>query len=205
MSFVAPLAAVPILTRATMNAINGQLKPLSREIRPEHAKWRERLCLRTLKSAEFVILSAIVSRTLGWTKMIEVIPFTQFSKGLTDSDGNYTVYDDMPIFVGTGLDSKTISKALAGLQNKGMICRFSFPSGGRETYAYMPISAFVLAELLEHLPQHDVLPPTICEAIRRDPKTGNLISTPHEVYLVAACTRQKADLSDWNAMSEDAA
>ena len=204
MSFV-PLAAVPTLTRAAMNAANEQFKALAREIRPEHARWRERVCLLDLKSAEYVILSAIVSRTLGWTKLIEVIPFTQFTNGLRDGSGDFSLFDDMPIFVGTGMDSKTIAKALAGLQANGMIARFSFPSGGRETYAYTPMSAFVLAEILTRKPQHGPIPPVIRDAIRRDPETGNIIATPLEDWLVFACTRQKPELRRLDATSEHVA
>lgn len=126
-----------------MNQLNLAAERVTPDLRSAHRKWMERLFLRRLTSSQFVVLSAIVSRTFGWKKVIEVIPLTLFTDGMLDGDeGALLKLDEvgLPWFAGTGLDRSTVRKALGDLLRQGLIGRYALNSAGRDVFAYMPVS-----------------------------------------------------------------
>lgn len=137
----------PRISRTHFDELNAELSAVAQQLRPKHRVWMDRVLIRFLSSSEFVVLSAIVSRTLAWKKVIEKIPLSHFSIGLTDLDGEVgellltDPHSGVPYFAGTGLDKSTIRTALAGLLRKRVADRFSIRWGGRDVHAYLPVSA----------------------------------------------------------------
>jgi hypothetical protein len=135
------------ISKAGMDALNAQLSDVAQRLRPLQRRWMDRVLIRYLSSSEYVVLSAITSRTLGWKKVIEKISLGHFSTGLTDLDGeagSVLMTDPesgVPYFAGTGLDKGTIRAALSGLVRKGVSDRFAIRWAGRDAYAYLPVSA----------------------------------------------------------------
>lgn len=134
-----------MLTRHDMDALNRVLRPIVFTLRLIHRDWLDRVFLRHLSGAEFMILSAITTRTLPFNKVAEIIPLAQFTEGLLRSGGEPGDFvldkHGVPVFEGTGLDKLTVRKALAGLAKKGLIERFSVPRlGARPVHAFTPIS-----------------------------------------------------------------
>lgn len=139
-----PIPDLPTaITRSHMNQLNQAALRIIPDLRSAHRTWMERLFLRRLTSSQFVVLSAIVSRTFGWKKVIEVIPLTLFTDGMQDGDEGALLKLDaagLPWFAGTGLDRSTVRKALGDLLRQGLISRFALHSAGRDVFAYMPVS-----------------------------------------------------------------
>lgn len=133
------------LTRHDMDALNRVLRPIVFALRLIHRDWLDRVFLRHLSGAEFMILSAITTRTLPFNKVAEIIPLAQFTEGLLRSGGEPGDFvldkHGVPVFEGTGLDKGTVRNALTGLAKKGLIERFSVPrQGARPVHAFMPLS-----------------------------------------------------------------
>lgn len=136
-----------LITRQQIGQANSAAKPIMQELRLIHRKTSERFFMRSLSSSEFMVFSAIIARTFGWQKIIEIIPLEVLKNGIMDHSqpGEHLMTEDgIPVFSGTGLDKLTIRRAISGLIQKGLIARFAVPTGGREVCAYMPISVLVL-------------------------------------------------------------
>ncbi len=137
----------PRISKAGFDELNAELSAVAQQLWPLHRRWMDRVLIRYLSSSEYVVMSAIASRTLGWKKVIEKIPLGHFSTGLTDldrEDGAVLLTDPangVPYLAGTGLDKSTVRAALSGLLRKGVADRFSIRWGGRDAYAYIPVSA----------------------------------------------------------------
>jgi len=180
-----PVTSVaPPITRAELDLTNDALKPVVKAIRLTHRQWMERVFIGALKPAEYLVLSAIVSRTFGWSKALEIITLDQFANGHQHPalEMPLLTHDKMPVWCGTGQDRKTIVKALSGLYHQGMITRFRFSAGGRDAMAYMPTTIYALQTYLEK--KRDVelngeLPPAISAAKRQAPD-GTLITSAWE-------------------------
>lgn len=150
MAFPLTLDHVPSIAWGEMGNINETLRPVLNDIRPVHRICMERLFLGALEGREFLVLQAIVSRTFGWGKFIEMIALSMFEHGMRDRTTGQLMLDDkgIPYFSGTGLTKKTLTLALDGLAAKGMISRFVCQTGGRDAFAYMPFSASSLAFIM---------------------------------------------------------
>lgn len=174
MAFALTLDHVPEISSSDMDATNEVVRPVFDELRSTHRRWSERALPRWLTSAEAVTLGAIVSRTFGWRKVVEVIPLSVFVDGLRDPTTGKLRLDEhgLPFFGGTGMDRKTLRKALDGLASKGLIARFVCTRSGRDAFAYMPVSAFCLLSFtLRFADRYPMeLPRSVIDAAR-DPVT----------------------------------
>ena len=163
------------LTHRDISTANNAFKLAIRELRPAHRKLMDRLFLSELSSSEFVALTAISARTLSWNKIIEVIPLQTFRGGMFDPINvlqHQIDSDGLPYFSGTRLDKGTLRKALKSLSDFGLIERFVVESAGRDVFAYMPISARVMASYFERyaLENWDELPEAI-KAVASGPRS----------------------------------
>ncbi|MCJ2019914.1 hypothetical protein MKK84_21170 [Methylobacterium sp. E-065] len=155
---------LPRLSWRDLHAVNAMVKPDDgskplNDLRMHHRRWMERGLMCAISASQFMVLSAIVARTFAWMKAIEVIPLTVFTDGMRDpNDPNRHATDDegMPFFIGTGLGTSTVRRALAELAEKRLIDRFQVPTSERNTYAYMPVSALTLYFALAASPTADV-------------------------------------------------
>lgn len=151
MSFKAS-ADIPLISWSDLHALNAMMqpddgaKPLN-ELKLHHRRWMERRLMREMKPSEYVVLSAIATRTLPFNKAIEVIPLSVFTHGVMDPqdpEQHRLDVEGLPIFAGTGLGTSTVQRALAALAEKRLIDRFQVPGQERNAHAYMPVSALTL-------------------------------------------------------------
>ena len=179
---------VPTLSKRDIERANEFLGPSAKALRRLHWRWMERVFMRELKGAEFTLLAAIVSRTLSWGKMLEIITLEQFRNGILDDAGQPKLSGDgMPIFAGTGMDRKTIIKALDGLVDWGLVTRYMYQGKGWNACAYMPVTVWYLTNYLEHVgrPFEDELPAAVLAARRYNPETEEWVFTPLEERFLA--------------------
>lgn len=131
-------------SRRQIDAINDLSKPTIEKVRGIYRKYIERSLAKHLSSNEYLILGSIVTRTLAYSKLIEVIPQSVFMNGIRQpGNSNAFVLDElgMPLYEGTGLDKKTIRKAVEGLTAKGVITTFAVPGKAHaEVFAYSAMS-----------------------------------------------------------------
>ena len=164
-----PSEGYPRLVFAEVNALNKMLASEGqfRNFRTIHRRWLERCCIGLISSSEYLCLSAISSRTLGWNKLVEVIALSVFENGLQDLETNAYLSDDdnLPFFTGTGLNTKTIRTATRSLHRKGLIERFEMRVAGRDTYGYMALSVGTLIAFILHYEL--VVPENIARIIDR--------------------------------------
>lgn len=138
------------ISRADLNSLNRLAKPVISDIRLTQRRWMERIFIRHLSPSEFMVLSALVARTLAWTKVIEVVPLSVLSQGMLAEDQTTLLVNEygLPYFAGTGLDRVTIRKAVAGLLEHGVIDRYALSVSGRDVFAYVPLSVRTLLVLM---------------------------------------------------------
>ena len=195
------VSVVPAITRAELDAANDALKPVVRAIRLDHRQWLERAFIGVLAPAEYITLSAIVSRTFGWSKALEIITLDQFANGHKHPgfpDQPLLAPDKTPVWCGTGQDRKTIGKALLGLHDRGMITRFRFSAGGRDAMAYMPLSVHTLLAILEHrdIELAGELPAVLATARRTDPDGDAVVGGWENAFTAYACGNPVTE-DDW--------
>lgn len=115
-------------------------------VRANYNKWLLRVGIRELRPAPFMVLSAIVGRTLGWRKYAERITYAQFLNGITDRDDCQGLMVDfpevVPYFSGVSIrKEETITRYLKALASSGYIQRFSFHRHRDWTvHAFSPMS-----------------------------------------------------------------
>lgn len=112
-----------------------------------YRKIMERHLIAALSPTDYMVLSAIVSRTLGWRKLVEVIPISVFSQGMRDRyDSSEHLFDeeDICLFAGTNLDKLTIRRSLQRLVENKLIERYALPTPSRTVYAYSIVSQIAL-------------------------------------------------------------
>jgi hypothetical protein len=123
---------------------------------------RENTLMRYLSTAEYVVLGAIMARTLPFGKFAEVITLREFVHGVREREtGELSSLDTRDgddfefvrhVFSGCGLSENTVIEALKGLRDKGLISVYPIPRahlpGNRWPRAYMPCTIYHLSLLV---------------------------------------------------------
>lgn len=153
-------ADIPFITKGDLHALNELVRPSPigergarssarplDDLKNHHRRWMERVLLGNLKASEYAVLAAIVARTFSWNKALEVIPLTVFTEGMREPGrpDNYATDDEgVPYFVGTGLGTSTVQRALTSLAEQRLIERFQVPGVERNVHAFLPVSGVTL-------------------------------------------------------------
>lgn len=128
------------------NGIARADRLVTRKVRTAHA---ERLCCQLLGqigASETRVLLGIEARTLRFGKFAESIGLTEFCKGFRDETGQLVANEDgEPYFAGCNIaKEETVSKALAQLEERGLITRWHI--NHRWPSTYMPFGEDWLAQ-----------------------------------------------------------
>jgi hypothetical protein len=111
--------------------------------------------------ATFLVFGMVLERTLGWGKLLELIPADQLCEGMLDRDhpapaeARLRVDDGgLPILAGSDMDHETARLALRDLVNAGLLTSFPVPRRNlRPAHAYMPLTPAAWLEILAEAPR----------------------------------------------------
>ncbi|HAD87201.1 MAG TPA: hypothetical protein DCG48_07550 [Rhodospirillaceae bacterium] len=121
----------PIADALNLFATNE--KEFRHHIEIDAKRYWHREALRVVPVPAMKIVDMVLDRTLGWSKVAEIITEDQFRNGVPHAPGK------APISTGTGQNEKTIRKYTRFLADELMMSRFPLKSRGRARYWYTPL------------------------------------------------------------------